>query len=50
VTNVQGANVTQPRDWNPSPEVIAQLQAALNREAYPPAQRSGVGTVVRRHG
>ncbi|MET0415013.1 MAG: hypothetical protein ABW022_03200 [Actinoplanes sp.] len=40
---VQEVNASQPRDWNPTPRVLAQLRAAVNREAYPPARRSGVG-------
>jgi hypothetical protein len=47
VFNVQEANQTQPADWNPSPQVLAQLRAAVNREPYPPRQRTGVGAVAR---
>jgi hypothetical protein len=45
--NVQDLNRTQPPDWTPSPTVLAQLRAAVNREKYPPQQRTGIGTVAR---
>ena len=48
MTNVAAANLTQPSDWVPTPEQIEQMRAAMNREAYPPARRTGVGTVLRR--
>jgi hypothetical protein len=48
MTNVTQANLTQPSDWVPTAEQIEQMWAAMNREAYPPAQRNGVGTVLRR--
>ena len=47
MTNVQQMNRTQPPDWNPDPQTLARLRTAVNREAYPPAQRSGVGPVAR---
>lgn len=46
--NVAAANVNQPRPWVPSPVTVQQILAAVQREAYPPAGRSGVGTVLRR--
>lgn len=47
---VQELNQTQPRDWNPDRETIARLLNAVNREAYPPAQRGGVGPAVKTAG
>ena len=40
-------NETQPRDWTPDPATIARLLGAVNREAYPPRQRTTVGAVAR---
>lgn len=48
MTNVSAANVNQPKPWNPTPVTVEQILAAVQREAYPPAGRSGVGTVLRR--
>ena len=45
--NVQHVNRTQPPDWNPDRRTIARLLAAVNREAYPPRQRTGVGALTR---
>ncbi|MFC7533060.1 hypothetical protein [Actinoplanes sp. GCM10030250] len=38
----------QPPDWHPTREEIEQIKRALRDEAYPPAGRIGLGTVVRR--
>jgi hypothetical protein len=38
-----------PTVWNPSPGEIARMKQALLNEAYPPAGRTGVGTVLRRY-
>ena len=46
--NVAVTNTTQPADWKPIPEQIAQVLRALKNEAYPPAGRRGVGPVVSR--
>lgn len=48
MVNVAAANLTQPSDWALTPEQIQQLRETMNREAYPPAQRTGVVTVPRR--
>ncbi len=45
--NIAEAN-TNRRDWQPTREQVAQIMRALRNEAYPPAGRSGVGTVLRR--
>jgi hypothetical protein len=47
VFNIAQINTTQPPDWAPTPEQIAQIKRALKNEAYPPAGRSGVGPVTR---
>jgi len=39
---VQEVNETQPRDWTPDPATIARMLDAVNREAYPPRQRTNV--------
>jgi hypothetical protein len=46
--NIAEANVNPPRDWAPTREQIDRVLKALRNEAYPPAGRSGVGTVLRR--
>ncbi len=46
--NIAEVNTNQPRDWAPSPEQIQRVLRALRNEAYPPAGRTGVGTVLRR--
>jgi predicted RNA-binding protein with PUA domain len=45
--NVHEVNVTQPPDWRPTPEQVKQIAQALLNEAYPPAGRTRVGTVLR---
>lgn len=47
--NIASVNAQQPPDWNPSREQIQQIKEAVRNEAYPPAGRTGVGTVLRRH-
>lgn len=39
---------TQPADWHPTRETLAQLRTVVNREAYPPAQRSGAAAATGR--
>lgn len=45
--NVQQTNLNQPKPWIPSPVTVEQILAAVQREAYPPAGRSGVGPAAR---
>jgi hypothetical protein len=47
MTRVVQANRSQPADWAPTREQLTRMREAMNREAYPPAQRTGVGTVLR---
>lgn len=46
--NVAAVNSQQPPDWAPTRAEIEQIKKALNDEAYPPAGRTCVGTVLRR--
>ena len=48
--NVQQLNQTRPADWPYTEAEMRQVRAAVQREAYPPAGRSGVGAAIRRRG
>ena len=50
MTNVQQLNRTRPADWPYTAHEMELIRAAVQAEANPPAQRSGVGPVVRRRG
>lgn len=47
MTNVLHANRRRAQDWPYTDEQMRQMMAAVQREAYPPAQRTGIGSVVR---
>jgi hypothetical protein len=47
MVNVAQADRRRAQDWPYTDEQMRQMMAAVQREAYPPAQRTGVGSVVR---
>ncbi len=48
MSKLQQLNQTRPADWPYSDQEMQLIRAAVAAEGNPPAQRSGVGTVVRR--
>ncbi|MFI5895646.1 hypothetical protein ACIA5D_36680 [Actinoplanes sp. NPDC051513] len=48
MTNVAATDRTRPADWPYTEQEMRQVRDAVQREAYPPAGRTGVGSVLRR--
>lgn len=46
--NVAATDRNRSTDWPYSDLEMQQIKTAVQREAYPPAGRTGVGTVVKR--